>query len=273
MQIGRHLLLAVLAAGALLTGATALRAQPLTLGVQAPHIPNFAGVGVGWYPKYIGSKDLGFGAVPFARVSWGEHYLEIAGTYGALNLLNHPNWRVGPAGVVRLGRNDVGNDAVNDLPDIDPSLNLGAFVGYDLPASADPRDRWWFGGTITQNVTDQQGGYVASASIRRWLPVGRYGVLGLAAGLDYGSADYMDTYFSVSPSGSMKSGLPAYEADQGVRDAQALVIFMQPLSPKWLAGAGVLYTRLLGNAADSPIVSDEGTRDQFVFGVGLARMF
>ena len=83
----------------------------------------------------------------------------------------------------------------------------------------------------------------------------------------------MDTYFSIGPQGATDSGLAAFDADAGMRDVRAMVVFIQPLSRDWQIGGGFLYSRLLNDAADSPIVSKRGTRDQFAFGFGVTRAF
>jgi outer membrane protein len=45
-------------------------------------------------------------------------------------------------------------------------------------------------------------------------------------------------------------------------------VAMLHLSPKYHLGAGLMYSRLVGDAADSPIVSQEGSKNQWVYGVG-----
>lgn len=122
-------------------------------------------------------------------------------------------------------------------------------------------------------MVGENDGYVFVASARRWFPIGRFAALGVALGATYGSSDYMDSYFSVSSEGSADSGLPAFTAGSGVRDVRATLVFIRPLSREWQIGAGLLYSRLMDDAADSPIVADRGSRDQFVFGVGVNRAF
>jgi outer membrane protein len=72
----------------------------------------------------------------------------------------------------------------------------------------------------------------------------------------------------VRPSDSLASGLPIYVPGSGVRDARAWATALLHLSPQWHLGVGALYSRLLGDAADSPIVADEGSKNQWVYGVG-----
>ena len=39
------------------------------------------------------------------------------------------------------------------------------------------------------------------------------------------------------------------------------------LSPQWRLGAGVMYSRLVGDAADSLIVAERGSKNQWIYGV------
>jgi len=41
-------------------------------------------------------------------------------------------------------------------------------------------------------------------------------------------------------------------------------------SENWHLSGGVVYTRLLGDAADSPVVDDRGSKDQIFAGLGIA---
>lgn len=69
------------------------------------------------------------------------------------------------------------------------------------------------------------------------------------------------------------SGLPAFDADGGMRDARATAVFIQAVHPSAVVGAGVLDARLLQDAANSPITDQRGAPNQFVFGVGTAWLF
>jgi len=241
--------------------------------IAPSYLPNFIGVGIGAYPDYFGSDDQSFGAAPFGRFSWGERYIAFQATFATANLLNHSNWRAGPTLFYRFGRRDVDDHVINLLPEVDRSIEVGAFVAYETIALEDPRDRWSFSTGFGQDVSGTHGGLTAWASARRWIPVKRYGALGFSFGGTYGSSDFMDTYFSVSPSGAAASGLSEFTAGSGVRDLRAGVVYIQAISQQWQVGAGVFYSRLLGDAADSPIVSDRGSRNQLYYGIGISRAF
>lgn len=246
---------------AALAGGDFLNLQPATL-------PNFASVGIGFAPDYVGSDDYEFGAVPFARYSWGERYVALEGNFLSANVLDHANWRLGPAALYRFGRDDVDNDVVDRLPDIDDTVEFGAFAAYEIVDPQEPRDRWRFGVDFLHDVADEHEGFAIAANVRKWFPIGGSGALGFSVAATYGSSDYVDTFFSIDAAGAAASGLPVFDADGGLRDARLTAAYVQSISPSWHIGTGVLYSRLLGDVADSPIVDDQGSADQLIFGVG-----
>lgn len=243
------------------------------LSLTPSYIPSFFGLGFGSYPDYLGSDNTSFGIAPFGRLSWGEQrYVSLEANYASVNLLESRNLRFGPAGIWRFGRDEVDDPVVSSLPEIDASLELGGFLAYESVGD-DPRDRWWVGGNFTHGVSGDNNGYTVAASLRRWVPVGKFSAFGMSLGTTYGSSDYMDTYFSVGARGAADSGLDIFEAGSGIRDVRITAVYIQPLSRTWQIGGGFLYSRLVNDASDSPIVSVRGDRDQLVFGVGISRAF
>ena len=79
----------------------------------------------------------------------------------------------------------------------------------------------------------------------------------------------MDTYFSVSPVDAAATGLPQHKANDGFRDARLMAMFIHPITKNCVAGGGVHYSRILGDAADGPIVEDRGRKDQLIYGLGI----
>lgn len=236
-------------------------------------MPNFVGVGVGGIPDYIGSDDYMAGAVPFGRYSWGDRYIDLQGNFVTVNVLKHENWHFGPAATLRFGRDNVDDPAVDRLTDIDPSLDLGVFASYEIVDSQEPRDRWVFGADFAHDVTGEHSGFTLSASARKWFPIGNFAAFGVSVASTYGSEEYMDTYFSVTPAGSAVSGLAPFRASAGFRDIRASAVVVQPLSKEWVVGGGMMYKLLVGDAADTPITDERGSAGQFIFGLGLAHIF
>lgn len=232
-------------------------------------LPNYVGLGVGVANDYVGSDDLAPGGLPLARMSWENRYITLEGNYLAANVVNHPLIRFGPAGLYRFGRGDVDDNVVDRLPSIDDTVELGGFAGLEFIDEDDPRKRIYLSVDFLHDVADEHGGYVVSASARVWYPLARATEFGVAVASSYGSEDYMSTFFSIGPSASARSNLQTYNASDGLRDARVTAVVIQSLSENWHVGAGVLYSRLLSEAADSPIVDDRGSANQIAGGIGF----
>jgi outer membrane protein len=232
-------------------------------------LPNYVGLGVGVANDYVGSDELAPGGLPLARLSWENRYVTLEGNYLAANVINHPVIRVGPAGLYRFGRDHVDDNSVDHLPSIDDTVELGGFAGLEFVAEDDPRKRIYLSIDFLHDVADSHDGYVVSAAARAWYPLARATEFGVSVATSYGSEDYMSTFFSIGSEGAARSGLAAYDASDGLRDARVTVLVIQSLSKNWHVGAGVLYSRLLSEAADSPIVDDRGSANQIVGGIGF----
>jgi outer membrane protein len=272
MKKCRELMNASLRAAAVLAlAAMAARqghAEDLAIPLELPQL-NFAGLGVGAYPDYFGSSDYNVGAAPFGRLSLGgARFVRLMANEVRVNVLDHPNWQLGPVGLWRFGREDVENPVVDKVHDIDDSISLGLFGGY---LWRDPQDVRRMAGVSTWvlgDVSDVYKGWTAGLNAYGTQPVATMVTLAGGAAFTYGDGNYMDQYFGVTPNDSLASGLPIYVPGSGVRDVRGWAAALLHLSPQWHLGAGVMYSRLVGDAADSPLVSDEGSNNQWVYGVG-----
>jgi outer membrane protein len=231
---------------------------------------NLVAVGIGAYPDYIGSDDYAIGAIPLARYQfWGKRDVSLIGNDLRVNVLDTDHWRLGPTGIYRFGRSDVEDDVVRRVHEVDGSLDLGLFVGYEWHDAAEPRKRLGASAWGLADVTDTHGGWTAGANAFGAYPVALPLTLVGGGGVTYGSGSYMDAYFSVTPADTAASGLRTYRADAGVRDVRAWLMALVHLSPNWTIGGGVVYSWLADQAAQSPIVADRGSRHQLVYGLGV----
>ena len=82
----------------------------------------------------------------------------------------------------------------------------------------------------------------------------------------------MSDYFGVSTvqAGSSAAGLGAFDADAGFKDIHVQLSADYDINNRWSIMGGVGYKRLIGDAADSPIVE---TEDQFSATLGLTYRF
>lgn len=84
---------------------------------------------------------------------------------------------------------------------------------------------------------------------------------------------YQRAYFGVRTADALRTGLPAYRADGGVRSAGATAGLLRQFTPRWGATGFARYDRLVGDAADSPVVRRFGSRNQFSAGVAATYTF
>lgn len=81
--------------------------------------------------------------------------------------------------------------------------------------------------------------------------------------------DYADAYFGITPAVAAAAGLPAYDPEGGVRAVGVTAGVTHQLTRSFGIYGYAGYDRLMGDAADSPIVQRFGSEDQFSAGLAL----
>jgi outer membrane protein len=247
-------------------------AQSSDFAIEVPGVDNFVAAAIGWVPDYLGSDDYMIGGAPAGIIKFGdtERYVRLVVTDINVNLIDSKSWSFGPAINWRFGRSNVDDNVVDRMKDIDGTVEMGAFGGWRWIDEGDPRQRFSVGTEALFDVGSEHDGYTISASVRYFQPVARPLTLSIGASLTYGNGDYMDTYFGVSGADAARSGLSPFKAGSGLRDVRVPLMAIFSFSQNWHVSGGVIYSRLLGDAADSPVVDDRGSKDQFFTGVGIA---
>ncbi len=239
---------------------------------ELPEIRNYVAGAVGVVPDYLGSDDYTFGGAPAGLIKFGssERYARLIVTELSVNVLNSRTWSFGPVLNYRLARDDVDDAAVDRMRDIDGTVEAGLFGGWTWIGDDDPRHRFTATAEFLYDVGDTHDGYLISAGARYFQPVARPLTLSIGATVTYGSGDYMQTYFGVDSNNAARSGLSQFSAGSGLRDVRFPIMAIYSLSPNWHLSGGLVYSRLLGDASDSPLVDDRGSSDQLYAGLGVA---
>jgi outer membrane protein len=266
-----RILFGVLIAGAL--GATPVRAQFVPLDFEVPQI---AALGAGALPDYEGSNDYTFGVAPVLRYTFEkqERYIQLVGNELTVNLVNNKSFRVGPILTYRWSRDhNIEDSKVKRMTKIDQTVFGGVFADYVYHFSGNLRHRLIVGGNAEYDLGGASSGFLMSAAARYWYPVAKPVDLFLMSRLNFGTHDYMEKYFGVDTRDSTRSGLNHYTAGGGAKDVVFGVGGVYYLSRNWALGTGLHYSRILGHAADSPVVKDRGSANQFITGLGVAYMW
>jgi outer membrane protein len=249
-----------------------VHAQTNGFVIELPEVRNYVALAVGAVPDYIGSDDYTGGIAPAGLVKFGEseRYARLIATDLNVNLLDNKQWSFGPALNYRFARDDVDDALVDRMRDIDGTVELGVFGGWTWIGDEDPRHRFSVGGEFLHDVGGEHDGYLLSGSLRYFRPVARPLTLSVGATLTYGSDDYTQTYFGVDAADSARSGLRQFDADSGLRDVRIPLLAVWSFSPKWHLTGGMIYSRVLGDAADSPVVDERGSKHNYYVGAGIA---
>lgn len=223
------------------------------------------GLGIGAAPDYEGSEDYEAVVLPYARIAWGDqgHYVSLFGNQLRANLLSE-TWKLGPVLQYRPERDSVDNNRVKRMKDVDSTVEGGLFLGYESGP-------WWFDVEAVADLSDEHDGYLVTLSGGYTCTAQENLKLTTAVYTTYASDDYMETYFQIDANNVGRSGLPMYNADDGIlKDVGISLTGDYSLNNAWSLLGIVSYTRLLSDAADSPIVDDEGDANQMfaaVFGI------
>jgi len=255
-----------------LLGAAALCASSAASasGIQVDIIPNFAGAGLGVTTEWMGAKDKIWGLVPGGRMQL-EHnrFVEVYGPTADMNLLEHPNWELGPVLSYRFGRKDVTDPVVNLLPPIDGGFEAGAMVGWHYTRLEGIPYRLRLGVIATTGVSGGATGGHVTPYASLWVPLSTRVFVGVGGGLTWSSGSFMQQRFGVTSQDSAASGLPTFSAAAGVRQYYVWPAVIWRFAPQWYAGTGVFYQRITGDGADSPIVTQRGDANQLTAGIGI----
>lgn len=233
--------------------------------------PNLVTLGVGVTPDFEGADE--FRLVPFglADLGVGPVRLELRGLRARVDLVADDRLLIGPVANVRLPRENAPG-AVGLLPEIDTAVEVGGSIGYRFSGDAAGAGAVDLEFTILRDVSDAHDGVIATASATFAAVRRRDLFLNLDAGVSWANARFARTYFGVTETEAVMSGLPTYRPGSGLRDVSLSATVGYWFGPRWgvVARAGAGY--YVGDPADSPIV-DQGRRMQPSAAIGLAYRF
>lgn len=206
-------------------------------------------------PAYEGAKVYKLQPGPAISLTWGET-LKVSNGTAQVALIQLPWLKAGPLAAYRPGRKEDDSHRLKGLGDIDDAFDLGAFARFE------------FGGWSTEISARQDvsgdGGALVDIGAGYALPVSES--ITLSAGVDatWASDDYMASNFGITRRQAARSRYDQYKAEAGFKDVGVSLGARYALTERWAVTAGANYSRLLGDAADSPIVKDGGSANQFV---------
>lgn len=238
-----------------------------------------------WLPDYEGSDDNRWVPAPAANGTVAGMSFTVLGNRASLDLIPDEagkewNLQLGPVAVINLNRTN--RDAIEDprvraLGEIDTAVEVGGYGALAKTGVIHDFDTLTVSVSYRHDVTRIHRSGVWTPSVTYMTPLSTKALVTLFASAEVVGDRYARTYFGVTPAGSLASGLPTYAPEGGQKDITFGGMFTHSLTGNLTKGlaliAGGTYKKLVGDVANSPLVTIAGSRHQWTAGAGLALSF
>lgn len=241
-------------------------AAVLTLAAAAPAMAQRTvtlGLGAQAAPKYPGADNYGIGPLPIfdLRRPGQPITFESADDGAGTGILARDSViNFGPA--VRFQSKRDENDVGAAVGNVGFTVEVGGFV------SIHPSEHF----RIRAELRKGLGGHralVGSLGADVIFRDDQNYIFSIGPRVRWADNKYQDRYFGVTPAVAGVTGLATLDPNGGVYAVGGIANFTRRLGRNWGMQAYAGYDRLVGDAADSPIVRAFGSRDQFSGGAGL----
>ncbi|WP_161785630.1 MipA/OmpV family protein [Sphingopyxis sp. LC81] len=238
-------------------------------------------------PDYNGSNDRRFLPAFYLRGRYEGFSFSTRGTNFQVDLIRHRrgqkiDWKFGPIISLRGDRTgSVKDPRVDALPDRKMAVEMGLFTGVTKTGViTSAYDQLGFRLVATKDISGKHGSWAASPTIDYGTPLSKRAYIGVSASVNFYGKGFGRYYYDIDPIGSAASGLPVYTGAGRKATAGKYTLGMAgayalsgDLRKGFVLLGGAQYGRLGDRFADSPIVKDAGSADQWLFGGGLAYQF
>lgn len=228
-------------------------------------------------PNYPGDDEYLVAPIPNIQIDYKDIVtFSVQGL--EITALRAGGFSAGPVARIDFGRDPEGampfaviggdTDELDGLNEIDITAELGGFVRYQT-------GKWRLTTEVRQGLNGHEGlvGNV-SATYNTQLNWGKTGAfLTIGPALTFADNSYNDAFFSITPEQSIESDLAAFDADGGLNSVGLDLTFVKPINERFSIFAFANYDRLVGDAADNPLVSELGSANQFFGGLFLSYTF
>jgi MipA family protein len=237
------------------------------------------GLGAAFVPDYEGSNDYRLIPGGALRTKIGPVSIQTRGLYVYADLISSGSGNLeldfGPIAGVRLNRTGkIKDDFVDLLPERKTAFELGGFAGVSYKGLTNPYDSLGLRLDVLKDLGDAHESTTFSPNLDFSTPLSKTFFVGASLSADFVSDRFADYYFSVSPVEAAASGLPAFDADGGMKNWKVGLLANYSLSGDLRHGLSLFgtgsYSRLVGDFKRSPIVSDRGSASQWFGALGLA---
>ena len=241
------------------------------------------GGGAVYGPSYDGSDNYVIDPVPAIQGRLFGIGINAKNSGLSLDFINDGGNKVslalGPSARLRSNRAVHINDpVVEKLGSLKRAIEVGGTAGISINKLITGYDTLSFGVDVRRDINGSHGGWLINPSVSYFTPLSKGIAVVLSADAEHADDKFMNYYFSVTPAGSLASGLAPYQAHGGWRKIGGSAITAFDLDGDLTNGGLSIvafgsYYREINDAEFSPIVSVRGSVDQWNGGLGLALTF
>ncbi|WP_247457272.1 MipA/OmpV family protein [Bradyrhizobium sp. 2] len=226
------------------------------------------GIGGEYTPDFVGSKNGKLMPIPIFSIRRAGSVDQFRGPRdsASIALRDVGNFRAGPAFKYVASRKSDKYAELTGLGDVKAAYELGGFVEY-FPVD-------WL--RLRSELRQGMGGHtgtVADVSADVIVPLIQRLTISAGPRFTWKSTKATAPYFGVDATQAMASGLPMYDARGGAHSVGFGSQISYRINPQWEVHAYVEYEKLLGDAANSPLVKLRGSSNQTTIGLGASYSF
>lgn len=224
------------------------------------------GLGAQLVPSYPGAEDHSIRPYVDVSITRGSRPFDFEApdqSFG-LSLVKGSGFELGPALNFESSRKP--KDVGADLDKVDFTVEAGAFAQYTFSPKFRVRVEGRKGLGGHDGWTGQAGADFVARDGDDWL-------FSVGPRVTWSDGRYQRAYFGVTGPESVRTGLAVYRPGSGIQAVGGAASFLTQLSRSIGLYSYAKYDRLVGDAADSPVVRAFGSRDQFSGGLALTYTF
>jgi outer membrane scaffolding protein for murein synthesis (MipA/OmpV family) len=245
------------------------------------------GIGAGLVPSYSGSDDYVLFPLPLIVGRVAGIGVTPNGPGFNLNLFSPRPSRAPPETAFSFGpsfrfRNDRAQQTEDEIlelaTELDVAIEVGVNGGVSIPGVLWAQDRLAINTQVRWDIAGAHDGMLFEPGIAYFTPLSRGAAVQLAFNASFVDDDFADYYYTVTPGDAEATGLAEFTADGGLNSLGAVVIGTVDLNGNLLDGGFNIYSvagysRLVGDAAETPFTDQRGSANQFIGGIGVGYTF
>jgi len=224
--------------------------------------------------EYLGSDDKEIVPAIISTFNLFGNKTTIEGLAARTELYAHNNWHAGLAVQFDFGRDkEVSNKTIAALKKIKANINIGGYLSYTNNNLFLNGDEFELRFQSVHDVSSVHKGTLSTFTSTYTLPLFIPWRVEFELESSFADENYMDSYLSINQSDSLISGLTEYQASAGFLELNLNANVILFSNPSWATYMRIGYSRLLNDAAKSPIVKEQGSKNQSQLGFGLFYRF